>query len=55
LKAEKTYNVSKATTKKQVGSSVPEVGIATIVINNGSYPSIDWEEYNKKCVVGWRF
>jgi hypothetical protein len=34
LKPEKTQNVSKVTTYKQVGSLVPEVGIVAIIIDN---------------------
>jgi len=34
LKLETTQNVSRATIEKQVGSLVPEVGIATAVISN---------------------
>jgi hypothetical protein len=34
LKLEKTQNVSKVTTYKQVGSSVPKVRIVVIVIDN---------------------
>ncbi len=34
LKLEKTHNVSKATTNKQVGSSVPKVGTTVIAIDN---------------------
>jgi hypothetical protein len=34
LKPEETQNVSKATIDKQVGSSIVEVGIATLAINN---------------------
>jgi len=33
-KTEKTHNVSKLTTKKQVGSSVPKVGIDAVAIDN---------------------
>jgi len=34
LKPEKTQNVSKVTTYKQVGSLVPKVGIVAIIIDN---------------------
>ncbi len=34
LKLERTQNVSRATIEKQVGSLVPEVGIATAIISN---------------------
>jgi len=34
LKPEKTHNVSKATTNKQVGSSVTKVGTTIIAIDN---------------------
>jgi len=34
LKLEKTYNLSRATTDKQVGSLVPELGIVAITIDN---------------------
>ncbi len=34
MKPEETQNVSKATIDKQVGSSIVEVGIATLAINN---------------------
>ncbi len=34
LKLEKTQNLSRTTTKKQVGSLVPKVGIVVIAINN---------------------
>jgi hypothetical protein len=33
-KIKKTHNVSKLTTKKQVGSSLPKVGIAVVAIDN---------------------
>jgi len=34
LKLEKTLNLSRTTTKKQVGSLIPNVGIVVIAINN---------------------
>ncbi len=34
LKLDKTHNVSKATTNKQVVSSIPKVGTTTITIDN---------------------
>jgi hypothetical protein len=34
LKPEKTKNVSRATTNKQVGFSVPKVGTTVVAINN---------------------
>jgi hypothetical protein len=34
LKLDKTHNVSKTTTKKQVGSLVPEVGTTIVTIDN---------------------
>jgi len=34
LKLEKTLNLSRTTTKKQVGSLIPKVGIVVIAINN---------------------
>jgi len=34
LKLEKTKNVSRATTKKQVGSSILEVGTTIVAIDN---------------------
>jgi hypothetical protein len=34
LKLKKTQNVSKTTTKKQVGSSVPKVGTTNVAIDN---------------------
>jgi hypothetical protein len=34
VKLKKTHNVNKATAKKQVGFSIPEVGTTTIVIDN---------------------
>jgi hypothetical protein len=34
LKPKKTQNVNRATTNKQIGFSVLEVGIATIAIDN---------------------
>jgi hypothetical protein len=34
LKLKKTQNVSRATIKKQVGSSIPKVGIGVVSINN---------------------
>ncbi len=34
LKLEKAQNLSRTTTKKQIGSSILEVGTTTVVINN---------------------
>jgi hypothetical protein len=34
LKLEKTQNLSRATTKKQVGSSIPKVGTTIVAIDN---------------------
>jgi hypothetical protein len=53
LKPERIKNLSKAMISKQVGPLVLKVG--TIVVAIDSYPSIDWEEYNRGYVVGWRF
>ncbi len=57
LKPKKTKNVSKASIEKQVNSSVPKVGTTIVITDNhmALIPSIDWEEYNRGCLAGWRF
>ncbi len=54
LKPKKIHDLSKTTIDKQLSFSIPQVGKIVVIID-GNYPSIDCEESNRGCVVGWRF
>ncbi len=57
LKLEKTQNVSRTTTKKQVGSLVPKIGTTIVTIDN--HMTIIQVQIgkntNRGCVARWRF